>query len=125
MFVRLFICFYSIFLFREKIFRYICINLKFCIMRNLILLKQYAPVIFDATHSVQIPSTGGTTGGNSSFVPAMAKAAAAVGVDGFFFETHIDPSVAKSDGPNMLKIEDLYKTVGEIFAIQEALGYLN
>ena len=92
-------------------------------MRNLLLLKQYAPVIFDATHSVQIPSTGGTTGGNSSFVPYMAKAAAAVGVDGFFFETHIDPNVALSDGPNMLKIEDLYKTVNEIFAIQEALGY--
>ena len=53
-------------------------------MRNLLLLKQYAPVIFDATHSVQIPSTGGTTGGNSAFVPYMAKAAAAVGVDGFF-----------------------------------------
>ena len=91
--------------------------------RNLLLLKQYAPVIFDATHSVQIPSTGGTTGGNSSFVPYMAKAAAAVGVDGFFFETHIDPSVAKSDGPNMLKIEDLYKTISDIFAIQDALGY--
>ena len=52
----------------------------------------------------------------------MAKAAAAVGVDGFFFETHIDPSVAKSDGPNMLNIETMYKTVEEIFAIQEALG---
>ena len=92
-------------------------------MRNLILMREYAPVIFDATHSVQIPSTGGTTGGNSAFVPYMAKAAAAVGVDGFFFETHIDPSVAKSDGPNMLKVEDLYKTINEIFAIQEALGY--
>ncbi len=92
-------------------------------MRNLLLMKEYAPVIFDATHSVQIPSTGGTTGGNSAFVPSMAKAAAAVGVDGFFFETHIDPSVAKSDGPNMLKVEDLYKTINEIFAIQGALGY--
>lgn len=92
-------------------------------MRNLLLMKEYAPVIFDATHSVQIPSTGGTTGGNSAFVPSMAKAAAAVGVDGFFFETHTDPSVAKSDGPNMLKVEDLYKTINEIFAIQEALGY--
>ena len=78
-------------------------------MRNLLLLRQYAPVIFDATHSVQIPSTGGTTGGNSSFVPYMARAAASVGVDGFFFETHIDPKTAKSDGPNMLQIDDLYK----------------
>lgn len=92
-------------------------------MRNLILLRQYAPVIFDATHSVQIPSTGGTTGGNSAFVPSMAKAAAAVGVDGFFFETHIDPSSAKSDGPNMLKIETLYKTLDDIFKIKDALGY--
>lgn len=91
-------------------------------MRNLLLMREYAPVIFDATHSVQIPSTGGTTGGNSAFVPYMAKAAAAVGVDGFFFETHIDPSKAKSDGPNMLKIEDLYKTIDDIFAIKEALG---
>ncbi|WP_419769355.1 MAG: 3-deoxy-8-phosphooctulonate synthase [Candidatus Marinarcus sp.] len=90
-------------------------------MRNLLLMHEYAPVIFDATHSVQIPSTGGTTGGNSAFVPYMAKAAAAVGVDGFFFETHTDPSVAKSDGPNMLKVEDLYKTVNDIFAIQDAL----
>ncbi|MEM5557946.1 3-deoxy-8-phosphooctulonate synthase [Aliarcobacter cryaerophilus] len=91
-------------------------------MRNLLLLRQYAPVIFDATHSVQIPSTGGTTGGNSSFVPYMARAAASVGVDGFFFETHIDPKTAKSDGPNMLSIEQLYKTMDEIFAIKEALG---
>lgn len=91
-------------------------------MRNLLLMREYAPVIFDATHSVQIPSTGGTTGGNSSFVPYMAKAAAAVGVDGFFFETHTDPSVAKSDGPNMLQVDELYKTVNDIFAIKEALG---
>ncbi|RXJ55237.1 3-deoxy-8-phosphooctulonate synthase [Candidatus Marinarcus aquaticus] len=91
-------------------------------MRNLLLMREYAPVIFDATHSVQIPSTGGTTGGNSAFVPYMAKAAAAVGVDGFFFETHTDPSVAKSDGPNMLQVDELYKTVNDIFAIKEALG---
>ena len=90
-------------------------------MRNLIMMREYAPVIFDATHSVQIPSTGGTTGGNSSYVPPMARAAASVGVDGFFFETHFDPNVALSDGPNMLKIEDLYKTIEDIFAIQEAL----
>ncbi len=90
-------------------------------MRNLLLMREYAPVIFDATHSVQIPSTGGTTGGNSKFVPYMAKAAAAVGVDGFFFETHINPNMAKSDGPNMLQVDKLYKTLEEIFAINEAL----
>ncbi len=91
-------------------------------MRNLILLRDFAPVIFDATHSVQIPSSGGKTGGNSAFVPYLARAAASVGVDGFFFETHTDPSKAKSDGPNMLKIEDLYKTLDDIFAIKDALG---
>ncbi|AXX91210.1 3-deoxy-8-phosphooctulonate synthase [Malaciobacter molluscorum LMG 25693] len=91
-------------------------------MRNLILMREYAPVIFDATHSVQIPSTGGTTGGNSEFVSYMARAAASVGVDGFFFETHIDPSIAKSDGPNMLEVSKLYKTVDEIFAIKDALN---
>ncbi|AXH11820.1 3-deoxy-8-phosphooctulonate synthase [Halarcobacter bivalviorum] len=93
-------------------------------MRNLILMREYAPVIFDATHSVQIPSTGGTTGGNSEFVPYMARAAASVGVDGFFFETHTNPKVAKSDGPNMLQVDKLYKTIEEIFAIKEALQSL-
>lgn len=92
-------------------------------MKNLIALREYAPVIFDATHSAQVPSTGETTGGNSAVVPSLAKAAAAVGVDGFFFETHYDPSIALSDGPNMLQIDDLYKTVEDIFAIKDALGY--
>ena len=90
-------------------------------MKNLIAMREYAPVIFDATHSAQVPSTGGTTGGNSSVVPSLARAAASVGVDGFFFETHFDPSIALSDGPNMLQIDDLYKTVDQIFKIQEVL----
>ncbi len=94
-------------------------------MKNLISMREYAPVIFDATHSAQVPSTGETTGGNSSVVPSLAKAAAAVGVDGFFFETHFDPSIALSDGPNMLKIDELYTTVDDIFKIQEVLGYNN
>lgn len=92
-------------------------------MKNLIAMREYAPVIFDATHSAQVPSTGETTGGNSAVVPSLARAAAAVGVDGFFFETHFDPGIALSDGPNMLKIEDLYKTIDDIFAIQDALGF--
>lgn len=92
-------------------------------MKNLIAMREFAPVIFDATHSAQVPSTGETTGGNSAIVPSLAKAAAAVGVDGFFFETHFDPSCALSDGPNMLKIDDLYKTVDDIFKIQEVLEY--
>jgi len=89
--------------------------------KNLISMRNYAPVIFDATHSAQVPSTGSTTGGNSKIVPSLARAAAAVGVDGFFFETHFDPSIALSDGPNMLNIEDLKKTIKEIFAIKDAL----
>ena len=92
-------------------------------MKNLIAMREYAPVIFDATHSAQVPSTGGTTGGNSAIVPSLARAAASVGVDGFFFETHFDPSCALSDGPNMLKIEDLYKTIDQIFAIQDVLNF--
>ncbi|MGA1933213.1 3-deoxy-8-phosphooctulonate synthase [Arcobacter sp. YIC-464] len=92
-------------------------------MKNLIAMREYAPVIFDATHSAQVPSTGGTTGGNSAVVPSLAKAAAAVGVDGFFFETHTDPSVALSDGPNMVQVDELYKVIEDIFAIQEVLGY--
>ena len=90
-------------------------------MKNLINMRAFAPVIFDATHSAQVPSTGSTTGGNSAIVPSLARAAAAVGVDGFFFETHFDPSIALSDGPNMLKIEDLKTTIKDIFAINEIL----
>ncbi|MEA3554154.1 MAG: 3-deoxy-8-phosphooctulonate synthase [Campylobacterota bacterium] len=91
-------------------------------MKNLIAMREFAPVIFDATHSAQVPSTGETTGGNSAIVPSLARAAAAIGVDGFFFETHFDPSVALSDGPNMLKIDELYKTVDDIFKIQDVLA---
>ncbi|MEA3288829.1 MAG: 3-deoxy-8-phosphooctulonate synthase [Campylobacterota bacterium] len=92
-------------------------------MKNLIAMREFAPVIFDATHSAQVPSTGETTGGNSAVVPSLARAAAAVGVDGFFFETHFDPSIALSDGPNMLTIDNLYKTVDDIFKIQDVLGF--
>ena len=89
--------------------------------KNLISMRNYAPVIFDATHSAQVPSTGSTTGGNAAIVPSLARAAAAVGVDGFFFETHFDPSIALSDGPNMLNINELKKTIKDIFAIKDAL----
>jgi 2-dehydro-3-deoxyphosphooctonate aldolase (KDO 8-P synthase) len=83
-------------------------------MRSLVIMREFAPVIFDATHSVQMPGAGGgTTSGDSSMVPYLSRAAAAVGVDGFFFETHFDPSVALSDGPNMLKLDQL-KSLSEI-----------
>ena len=89
-------------------------------MRNLVIMREFAPVIFDATHSVQMPTAqDGKTGGDSSMVPYLAKAAAAVGVDGFFFETHFDPSCALSDGPNMLKLEDLDTLIKKIKQIQE------
>ncbi|MED7820130.1 MULTISPECIES: 3-deoxy-8-phosphooctulonate synthase [unclassified Francisella] len=90
-------------------------------MKNLIAMREYAPVIFDATHSAQVPSTGGTTGGNSAIVPSLARAAAAVGVDGFFFETHFDPSIALSDGPNMVQVDKLYDVIEDIFAIQNSI----
>lgn len=69
-------------------------------------------VIMDCTHSVQRPgAAGGKTGGNREFVPAMAQAAKAFGADGYFFEVHPDPDHALSDGPNMLRLEDLERVV--------------
>lgn len=91
-------------------------------MKNLISMREYAPVIFDATHSAQVPSSGTTTGGNSAIVPSLARAAAAIGVDGFFFETHFDPSIALSDGPNMLTIDNLKITINDIKNIQALLN---
>ena len=88
-------------------------------MRSLPIMRRFAPVIFGATHSVQMPGQGGKTGGDSSFVPYLARAAAAAGVDGFFFETHFDPSVALSDGPNMIRLETLDGLLKQIEAIRE------
>jgi len=89
-------------------------------MRSLVIMRHYAPVVFDATHSVQMPGAGGgKTSGDSSMVPYLAKGAAAVGVDGFFFETHFDPSVALSDGPNMLKLDQLKSLTQTLLKIQE------
>ena len=78
-------------------------------MRALPILAQTgAPVIFDATHSVQQPGGQGTsTGGQREFVPVLARAAVAVGVAGVFIETHQDPDTAPSDGPNMIPIKNL------------------
>ena len=65
-------------------------------------------VVMDCTHSVKRPgAAGGKTGGNREFVPAMAQAAKAFGANGFFFEVHPDPDHAKSDGPNMLQLDEL------------------
>ncbi|UFS62100.1 3-deoxy-8-phosphooctulonate synthase [Sulfurimonas sp. HSL-3221] len=88
-------------------------------MRSPVIMREFAPVVFDATHSVQMPgSGGGKTGGDSSMVPYLAKAAAAVGVDGFFFETHFDPSCALSDGPNMITLEGLKQLTETLLAIE-------
>ncbi len=79
-------------------------------MRALPILKAQtgAPVIFDATHSVQQPGGQGTTsGGERQFVPVLARAAVAVGVAGLFIETHQDPDKAPSDGPNMLPLKEM------------------
>ncbi len=89
-------------------------------MRNLVTMREFAPVIFDATHSVQMPTAkDGKTGGDSSMVKYLASGAAAVGVDGFFFETHFDPSIALSDGPNMIKLDELNKLITKIKKINE------
>ena len=79
------------------------------------------PVIFDATHSVQQPaSLGGATGGDRGLVEPLARAAAAVGIDGLFFETHPDPDRSPSDGPNMVPLDDLPAVVERVLMIHEA-----
>lgn len=79
------------------------------------------PVVFDATHSVQLPGAQGTcSGGDRRFVPALAKAAVAAGANALFFEVHPNPDKAKCDGPNMLfldKAEDVFKICKEIFEL--------
>ncbi|MEM7550829.1 MAG: 3-deoxy-8-phosphooctulonate synthase [Bacteroidota bacterium] len=76
--------------------------------RSIPIMRQYSPVIFDVTHSVQMPGGGeGKSSGKREFAPYLAKAAAAVGVDGFFIETHPEPEKALSDGPNMIPLGDM------------------
>ncbi|WP_319568596.1 3-deoxy-8-phosphooctulonate synthase [Cohaesibacter marisflavi] len=85
-------------------------------MRGLPIMAQTgAPVIFDATHSVQQPGgQGETSGGQREFVPVLARAAVAVGVAGLFIETHEDPDRAPSDGPNMVPIKELEKLLAQL-----------
>ena len=88
-------------------------------MRSLpIMAAMGAPVIFDATHSVQQPGGQGTSsGGDRRFVPVLARAAVAVGVAGLFIETHQDPDQAPSDGPNMVPLRDFEALLRELIAI--------
>ncbi len=85
------------------------------------------PVVFDATHSVQLPGGQGTvSGGQREFVPVLARAAVAVGVAGVFMETHPDPSKALSDGPNawpLQRMEELLTVLKEIDVLVKARGF--
>jgi 2-dehydro-3-deoxyphosphooctonate aldolase (KDO 8-P synthase) len=87
-------------------------------MRSLpIMAALGAPVVFDATHSVQQPGgQGGSTGGQREFVETLARAAVAVGVAGLFIETHEDPDNAPSDGPNMVHLKDMPKLLEKLLA---------
>lgn len=78
-------------------------------MRSLVLMREYGcPVVFDVTHSLQLPGgRGATSGGQRHMVPSLMRGAVAIGVDALFVEVHPDPDNAPSDGPNMLKLENL------------------
>ena len=91
-------------------------------MRSLPIMAETtgAPVIFDATHSVQQPGGKGTSsGGERRFVPILARAAVAVGVAGLFIETHQDPDNAPSDGPNMVPLRDMPDLLAELKGFDE------
>ncbi len=92
--------------------------------RALLIMKDFAhKVIFDATHSVQLPGAGsGKSGGERRFVPALIRAAVAVGVDGIFMEVHPNPEKALCDGPNSLPLRDLEKIFREIQNLLNSLG---
>lgn len=92
-------------------------------MQSLPIMRSFGvPVIFDATHSVQQPGGLGTaTGGNREMVEPLARAAAAVGVDGFFFETHPNPDSSPSDGPNMIPLDKLEATIGRVLRVWETV----
>ncbi len=92
-------------------------------MRSLAIMRETrAPVVFDATHSVQLPGGNGTSsGGNRAFVPVLARAAVAVGVAGLFMETHPDPDHAKSDGPNMVPLSQMHDLLSSLVAIDRVV----
>ena len=87
--------------------------------RGFPIMKKFGyPVIFDATHSVQMPSKeNGVSGGNPEFIEPLACAAAGIGVDGFFFETHPNPKKALSDGSNMIKLDQIEKLLKKLVSI--------
>jgi 2-dehydro-3-deoxyphosphooctonate aldolase (KDO 8-P synthase) len=98
-------------------------------MRSLAIMRQFAPVVFDATHSVQLPSAGAANGdgsgvqsdGQPEFIPILARAAVAAGVDGIFVEVHDNPAEALSDGANALDLKFLPEVIDQIIAVHNAL----
>ncbi|HET9407280.1 MAG TPA: 3-deoxy-8-phosphooctulonate synthase [Candidatus Sulfotelmatobacter sp.] len=96
-------------------------------MRSLAIMRKFAPVVFDATHSVQLPSAQNgdqetaTSGGQPEFIPVLARAAVAAGVDGVFMEVHDNPKEAKSDGANALESTKLRGVLKELLAVKKAL----
>lgn len=90
-------------------------------MRALPIMRQFCPVVFDVTHSVQTPGGAkGASGGQRQFAPHLARAAAAAGVDGFFIETHPDPDRALSDGPNSIPLAGMEAFLRMILRVWEA-----
>jgi len=96
-------------------------------MRSLAIMRRFAPVVFDATHSVQLPSASAdgdhpVSGGQPEFIPVLARAAVAAGVDGVFLEVHDNPKEAKSDGANALESTKLRGVLKELLAVHSALA---
>jgi 2-dehydro-3-deoxyphosphooctonate aldolase (KDO 8-P synthase) len=97
-------------------------------MRALAIMRKFAPVVFDATHSVQLPSSQSSengpavSGGQPEFIPVLARAAVAAGVDGVFMEVHDKPAEAKSDGANALETTKLRGLLKELLAVRGALS---
>ena len=88
--------------------------------RSLPLMRKFVPTFFDVTHSTQRPgSLNGSSGGNREWAPYLARAAAAVGVDGYFIETHPNPDKALSDGPLMIRTDKMRELVGQLKQIHE------
>jgi 2-dehydro-3-deoxyphosphooctonate aldolase (KDO 8-P synthase) len=92
-------------------------------MRSIPIMRQSGfPVIFDATHSVQLPGAGGDkSGGEREFAPVLARCAVAAGANGLFIETHPDPGQALSDGPNMIPLHEMPKLIASLVKIHNAL----
>jgi len=91
-------------------------------MRGLPIMRGFAPVIFDGTHSVQTPSAGkGVSGGQPEFIPVLARAAVAAGIDGVFLEVHDNPAEAKSDGANALPLNKLKSVLETLLAVHAAV----